>query len=149
MLRLSTDTQVTAMLRTDSQRLIATWPYNPIPEPIPEPEPDPRPSPDPDPDAGDCHAESQGSWPLPARAATWPVAEHLCMQRCLRCERCHFVSLSVRYHDCSWFEACDLHALQSRPTGFRTYELTAKTRNHSRGAMANTRGSVDGSSSWL
>jgi len=83
--------------------------------------------------AGDCHAESQGAWLLPARIATWPAAEHHCMQRCLRCERCHFISLSVRYHDCSWFEACDLRQLHSRPSGFRTYELTSKMRNHTVG----------------
>ena len=72
---------------------------------------------------GDCQADRFGSWQLPTRMTTWHVADHFCIQRCLRCERCNFVSLSLRHHDCSWFEACDLQLLQSQPSGFRTYEV--------------------------
>mgnify|MGYP006159950059 CR=1 FL=1 len=70
---------------------------------------------------GDCHDDSLGSWKVPARLITWHAAEHFCIQRCFRCERCTFVSLSLRHHDCSWFDFCDFKNLKSRPSGFRTY----------------------------
>ena len=45
---------------------------------------------------------------------TWRVAEEAsCISRCAACSRCHFVSFSQRFSDCSWFRHCDLHALKT------------------------------------
>lgn len=40
------------------------------------------------------------------REFTWIAAAQLCLQWCLECFRCHHVSLSLEYRDCSWFQRC-------------------------------------------
>ena len=43
-----------------------------------------------------------------------------CEQRCARCERCRFVSVSLNHVDCSWYSVCN--SLAQRPSGFRTVQ---------------------------
>ena len=44
---------------------------------------------------------------------TWRLSdEEACISRCATCNRCHFVSFSRRFSDCSWFRRCDLSALK-------------------------------------
>jgi FkbM family methyltransferase len=43
--------------------------------------------------------DSKGSWSTARRLAT-------CVSKCRACERCHFISYSRLYRDCSWFAEC-------------------------------------------
>ena len=64
--------------------------------------------------SGRCDVGEQGMWPLDPqewralseRKAQWAAATQQCMQRCAACERCRFVSLSLRHKECSWFSEC-------------------------------------------
>ena len=47
-----------------------------------------------------------------------------CTKRCLNCPRCRYVSLSVTYRDCSWYESCDL----TRTTLFADFQSWAPSR---------------------
>lgn len=49
------------------------------------------------------------SFGLPATIkGGWNGAFRYCMQRCNECARCSFISISVKYSDCSWYDECDL-----------------------------------------
>lgn len=43
-----------------------------------------------------------------------------CLQRCLLCPRCNFISVSFVWDDCSWFDYCDLSALKTDVQGHFT-----------------------------
>ena len=90
-------------------------------------------------EAWTAYRRRQGSWTLPPRVLTWPAAEHSCIQRCLRCERCRYVSFSLRYRDCSWYASCDLGRLRSRPPGFRTIQVSRRAVNGSATRLARRR----------
>ena len=45
--------------------------------------------------------------------ACWRTAVRVCMQRCLKCDRCRFISVSLKYGDCSWFSSCSLDHLST------------------------------------
>ena len=68
----------------------------------------------------DCDKAESGSMRLP-RGVTWPVAAELCLEWCLKCPRCNFVSLSLEWRDCSWFHDCD--SPRDEPQGFRSLRL--------------------------
>jgi len=73
--------------------------------------------------AGDCRAGSKGMLDLlPHEAMSWVGAAEACMRRCHRCERCHYVSLSIKWQDCSWYhsEACSLSRLHTDVPAFKT-----------------------------
>lgn len=53
----------------------------------------------------------------------WIDAHKLCARRCEQCERCRYVSLSIRWNDCSWFHSCDTTRLLEDIADFRTYEV--------------------------
>jgi len=71
---------------------------------------------------GDCERGDKGSWPLSGHDVHdgWLGAARACLERCSRCHRCRFVSISIRYSDCSWFHACDVAPLRSDPSSFRS-----------------------------
>ena len=48
----------------------------------------------------DCATSSMGSWS--ENNAT------RCIQRCLDCARCNFISFSLEIQDCSWYHKCNL-----------------------------------------
>ena len=57
----------------------------------------------------DCTAGTSGSWSLAKqRPLHWPKAVRLCLDLCDGCERCRFVTVSVKYADCSWYQSCNL-----------------------------------------
>ena len=58
---------------------------------------------------GTCGRRERGSWeqPIPSLAA--------CVQRCLDCASCCFVSFSAAQKDCSWFAQCPLDLLLEPP----------------------------------
>ena len=61
---------------------------------------------DPD-DPGDCHNGTSGAWHVRASAARQLVlAATACLQRCLSCNRCQYVSLSQTIKQCTWHHAC-------------------------------------------
>ena len=69
---------------------------------------------------GDCSVGTMGSWGLGARhTISWKVASQVCMHRCLACNRCRFVSVSLTQKDCSWYASCD--TLQTSVPGFHSY----------------------------
>jgi hypothetical protein len=70
---------------------------------------------------GRCESDPNGAWRLSdASSANWSVAEDTCARLCQSCRRCMYISVSLEHHDCSWFADCDLHALESSVTGFRS-----------------------------
>ena len=50
------------------------------------------------PNEADCAAGSKGAWTETSTTG--------CIQRCLECARCHFVSFSPELQDCSWYNKC-------------------------------------------
>ena len=57
-------------------------------------------------------------------AASNITDERSCLAHCLeRCERCHYVSVSRRNADCSWYAFCDLKRLHLEFHGdsYRTF----------------------------
>ena len=72
---------------------------------------------------GSCAFGMQGAFGLNSSPTSglnsphdaWAAAIKHCLERCRRCERCRYISVSLLHRDCSWFAACDL---RSRPRGF-------------------------------
>jgi len=54
------------------------------------------------------------------KSATWLVAASRCLRMCSACERCNYVSLSLKFRDCSWFERCNIGGLYTIQPGFRS-----------------------------
>ena len=73
----------------------------------------------------DCSKGSKGSWekswPTRASGAIALPNELMrgegCIQRCLACQRCRYVSFSLAARDCSWFHSCTPHQLESHYYG--------------------------------
>ena len=59
--------------------------------------------------SSDCANDNSGSWAL-GSDVTSSFAER-CLDKCLACSRCRFVSFSADLEDCSWFHSCDLQRL--------------------------------------
>jgi hypothetical protein len=106
----------------------------------------------------DCKEGHLGAWAL--NASTWQseavwrhgetpadaserLLESACRRRCLECERCHFISFSVNWEDCSWFAECDLTALKKDVGGFRTRRVV----HHSR-AVRKEAGAASSNLKW-
>ena len=53
-----------------------------------------------------CRHADKGSFTLSAVSKTWRAAVHECLDHCKRCSRCRFISVSLEFRDCSWFETC-------------------------------------------
>ena len=57
----------------------------------------------------DCAVASHGTWKLNRSASrSSHAALGACRELCLGCERCHYISFSATFRDCSWFTSCDL-----------------------------------------
>ena len=70
-------------------------------------------------EGGDCTVGHAGSWVLsPAESRSWSSARTSCVDRCMSCRSCRYVSFSLNFSDCSWFRACD--SLKHGIAGFRT-----------------------------
>ncbi len=68
--------------------------------------------------SGDCNLGNHGT--LVADGWDWPSFAAACLTACAACARCHFVSISYTWRDCSWAFACDLQDLHQDVAGFRT-----------------------------
>ena len=89
-------------------------------------------------DQAGCHS-------LRAKKGTWSGVRSLrsCINNCLNCTRCNFISFSEGHRDCSWFGACridQLHTALSR--AHYTYQLRNLTSGAKRADVA-TRLSAD------
>ena len=77
---------------------------------------------------GDCAAGAKGAFYLNASSFVggWLTAAHACVAACQQCDRCRFVSLSLRWSDCSWFHACKIDdRLKKKVPGFRSIQIRA------------------------
>jgi hypothetical protein len=64
-------------------------------------------------EVNDCTTDEMGSWGLKAaEARNWAVAQSVCVSHCLSCERCRFVTVSLKHTDCSWYAHCNLKRLK-------------------------------------
>jgi len=71
---------------------------------------------------GDCQRGHKGSFGLPT-GLRWDSAKAFCDAACANCARCAFVSLALKWNDCSWFASCDLGMLRRDVGGFRSYQF--------------------------
>ena len=59
-------------------------------------------------DPGDCLSGSNGAWRIRASAARQLIlATTACVEKCLACDRCRYISLSQQLKQCSWHHSCD------------------------------------------
>ena len=77
-----------------------------------------------------CMTGAKGAWRLPdgLQAPSETIMMHWCMQLCLGCERCNFISFSAAQRDCSWFQSCGPQLLGGQD-GFRSIAVRALERN--------------------
>ena len=55
----------------------------------------------------DCVAGDAGSVVMSAQQLEgWSSLAAACLDECRRCARCNFISISLRWGDCSWFHTC-------------------------------------------
>ena len=76
---------------------------------------------------GDCDIGDKGWIGLKQGPATtaWQGAVEACRAECLACDRCHFISLSLKFKDCSWYRRCP--RVHETPSGFRTLRVRNST----------------------
>ena len=56
---------------------------------------------------GNCKVGLKGTFTLPHRhRASWDAAFSYCAHHCASCERCRYVSVSIKWKDCSWYVDC-------------------------------------------
>jgi hypothetical protein len=80
-----------------------------------------------------CRVDDKGAFPLRAtfwENTTWETAQASCRRMCVACARCNYMSVSLRYRDCSWFHACDILQLQNEVEGFKTEAVRHGTTRH-------------------
>ena len=92
---------------------------------------------------GDCDIGDRGWIGLRQGPATssWDGAIDACRAACLACDRCRFISLSLKYKDCSWYRRCP--KLHERPDGFRTLRVRNGTVARQQRRRRNRRGGAD------
>ena len=65
---------------------------------------------------GDCFEGDSGNLGLPLTdQGNWSIAINKCVLLCFACKRCRYVSLSLKWADCSWYHECALSQLHSEP----------------------------------
>ena len=77
-----------------------------------------------------CAFGSRGALGLSREASRtgWSAAAGECLAKCMRCPRCEFMSLSVRYSDCSWYSTCDLSRLNDATAQEPAFQSAAVVR---------------------
>ena len=61
----------------------------------------------------DCYRGSKGSWVLHELAGPFGTRSiETCIERCRRCPRCAYVSISWVNDECAWFAECSLDHLK-------------------------------------
>ena len=64
-------------------------------------------------DAGDCRRGTRGSFGWPGRSSRLADAVGACLHSCSQCSQCHYISVSARFSDCSWYSSCELSQLRA------------------------------------
>ena len=60
-------------------------------------------------DRGDCETGNFGSFGFrTGRHLEWADAAQRCLQKCFKCSRCRYMTISPAYKDCSWYHVCEL-----------------------------------------
>jgi hypothetical protein len=80
-----------------------------------------------------CDADEQGDLsplmsPLMTRShikLNWTVWASRCLSACALCSGCRFVSMSLRFKDCSWYRECAMTMLNHEPAGFQSAAVSA------------------------
>ena len=69
-----------------------------------------------------CESSGEGTFRLrAAHLVSWETAVSQCLRLCNQCQNCEYISVSLRFQDCSWFDSCPLGAeLPSIFPGFRS-----------------------------
>jgi hypothetical protein len=71
--------------------------------------------------AGDCTRTDLGSFGLDkSESNSWQDAANACLKRCSRCARCHYVTVSLSFGDCSWYSNCTGASLSGKDARFRS-----------------------------
>lgn len=66
-------------------------------------------------DEGDCASGDQGNFAFDGRhRSDWHAAVSACMRQCAGCARCSFISVSLRWRDCSWYHTCPERGRETR-----------------------------------
>ena len=76
-------------------------------------------------DAKACFRAERGAFPNIQfdSTTTWEAAIAICRHRCLRCARCRFISVSLKWSDCSWFRSCALDRLRNDVVGHKSMRV--------------------------
>ena len=86
----------------------------------------------------DCASANFGSFGWRSTLVGWHDAVLWCSHLCHSCSRCQFISVSLRYRDCSWYRECALDALQQPPNGrWETIRSGAPIAKHSLATATN------------
>ena len=72
---------------------------------------------------GACEHDDKGSFGGVHLGSSWDSALRACSQQCLSCARCNYVSLSLQWNDCSWFNECSLDKLHHEVKGHRSVRI--------------------------
>jgi hypothetical protein len=68
--------------------------------------------------------------------ASWQLAASTCLAHCDRCSGCAFVSISLKFADCSWYRSCDLSRDELEHPKLMQHFRSGPTRRFSGGAKA-------------
>ena len=74
---------------------------------------------------GACETDDKGAFSGISFSprTTWEFATHVCRERCLSCARCNFISVSIHWRDCSWFNECALDRLHNDVAGHKSMRV--------------------------
>ena len=68
--------------------------------------------------AQDCENGISGAWHMSKLTRRDEDAlRESCVERCMRCARCRFISFSIVWGDCSWYHDCEMGALKTELGG--------------------------------
>jgi hypothetical protein len=68
--------------------------------------------------AQDCENGMSGAWHMSKLTRKDEDAlRESCVERCMRCARCRFISFSIVWGDCSWYHDCEMGALKRKLGG--------------------------------
>jgi len=73
---------------------------------------------------GACETDDKGSFAnVQFRGSSWTAAIRVCAALCLKCQRCRYISVSLHWNDCSWFNECDMRSLHRDVPGHKSLKV--------------------------
>ena len=67
----------------------------------------------------DCTGGDKGNFPWHGHW-TWNSAFAACKEECMKCARCNYISVSLKWKACEWHNKCDLTELKTDVQGFQS-----------------------------